>query len=397
MEEVVKTVLRSMSSVKRPQMLFMMTLFSVLMVFQGKATFRNLSRYCGMHEKRFSRWYRRPFDFLEFNCHLISHELPKQTNCIAVVDASFMQKSGKHTEGLGWFYHSQSNKAEKGLEISLVGVVDLKANTAYALDVKQTLDSKDETRVDIYANQVSELAPKLVSQGISYLAADAYYSKVKFVDTVCSSGLDLIGKLRCDADMQWLYEGSYSGRGRPKEYDGKVDIHNELSRFEYIGQLDDGVDVYSKVVRVKAFKRKVRVVLLRWLADGKAGSALLFSTDTELNAIKIVEYYKARFQIEFLFRDGKQYTGLMDCQARCKEAIHTHVNASMAALNLLKLEDRRQKQTTGETVISIASWRRKKFNQNLMGKLFERLGLDRACKKVAQIYDEFSDYGAIAA
>ena len=31
--------------------------FSVKM-FQGKATFRNLSRYSDMHEKRFSRWYR---------------------------------------------------------------------------------------------------------------------------------------------------------------------------------------------------------------------------------------------------------------------------------------------------------------------------------------------------
>jgi hypothetical protein len=308
-----------------------------------------------------------------------------------------MTKSGKHTEGLGWFYHSQSDKAEKGLEISLVCVIDLKANTAYALDVKQTLDNGDGTRVDIYAKQVSELAPDLNRQGIHYLAADAYYSKVKFVDTVCSAGLDLIGKLRCDADMQWLYEGPYSGSGRPREYDGKVDIHNELGRFDYCGCLDGGVDVYSKVVRVKAFKRKVRVVLLRWETDGKVGSALLFSTDTELNAMKIVEYYKARFQIEFLFRDSKQYTGLMDCQARCKEAIHTHVNASLTSLNLLKLEDRRQKQTVGETVISIASWRRKKFNQNLMEKLFEGLGLDRACKKVAQIYDELSDYGAIAA
>ena len=87
----------------------------------------------------------------------------------------------------------------------------------------------------------------------------------------------------------------------------------------------------------------------------------------------------------------------MDCQARCKEAIHTHINASLSALNLIKLEDRRNKGTDRPTVISIASWRRKKCNENLMDRLFERLDLDRSCEKIAQVYDEFRDYGAIAA
>ena len=57
MEQVVESVLRSMSSVQRPQAKFIASLFSVLMVFQGKANFRNMSRYSVMHEKRFSRWY----------------------------------------------------------------------------------------------------------------------------------------------------------------------------------------------------------------------------------------------------------------------------------------------------------------------------------------------------
>jgi hypothetical protein len=397
MEAVVKKVLRGMSSVKRPQMKFMVSLLAVLVLFQGKATFRNLSRYGAMHEKSFSRWYRRSFDFVEFNRDLLGHELAAETRYIAAIDASFMRKSGKKTQGLGWFYHSQSDRAQKGLEMSLVCLIDPKANTAYSLDARQTLDSEDATRVDSYAAQVSELAPTLKGLGVRYLAADAYYSKLKFVDAVCGANLELVSKLRCDADMQWLYEGEYSGLGRPREYDGKVNIHNQLDRFDHHGELDEGVGLYSKVVRIKAFKRKVKLVLLRWERAGKIGHALLFSTDLELDARQIVAYYKARFQIEFLFRDGKQYTGLMDCQARCKEAIHTPLNASLTALNLLKLEDRRDKQTGEPTVISIASWRRRKFNENLMDRLFDRLGLDRDCEKVARVYDEFSNYGAIAA
>ena len=44
-----------------------------------------------------------------------------------------------------------------------------------------------------------------------------------------------------------------------------------------------------------------------------------------------------------------------------------------------------------ETVISIASWKRKKFNQHLILRLFEGLGLSKECEKTARIYEEFSD------
>ena len=97
----------------------------------------------------------------------------------------------------------------------------------------------------------------------------------------------------------------------------------------------------TATVYSKCLKRQIRVVMLRIQRTNKTGIALFYSTDTELEAMNVVKYYKARFQIEFIFRDAKQYTGLMDCQSRRKEAIHTPINGSFAALNLLKLEDRR--------------------------------------------------------
>jgi len=42
------------------------------------------------------------------------------------------------------------------------------------------------------------------------------------------------------------------------------------------------------------------------------------------------------------FRDAKQFTGLNHCQARSQKALNFHFNASMTALNLMKLEDRLQ-------------------------------------------------------
>lgn len=405
MEGIVESILRSMSSVKKPQAIFMMTLFSVLVSFQGKATFRNLSRYCDYSEKAFSRWYRRDFEFLRFNKMLYESEFGLVGERVAAIDASFMGKSGKSTEGLGWFYHGGAQKTERGLEMSTICVVDLKSNTAYALDNQQTIDTaptgskqeKDETRVDHYAQQVIRVSDDLKSLGIEYLACDSYYSKIKFVDAVTQTGLHCVGKLRNDANLKWLYEGTYSGSGRPRKYDGKIKVRESLERFFFEGTLEDNVEVYSKVVYSVGLKREIRLVVLKWDRNDKIGTALLYATDTELSAMKVVAYYKARFQIEFLFRDAKQYTGLMDCQSCSKQAIHMQINASMTTLNLLKIEDRRSKNCTDKTVISIASWRRKKMNQNLIKKVFVKLDIDPNSRKVESIYKELSSYGTIAA
>jgi IS4 transposase len=176
-----------------------------------------------------------------------------------------------------------------------------------------------------------------------------------------------------------------------------VNFKKDLGRFEQLDDLDDGVQVYTQVVFSKQLRRTIKVVMLRSVQGDKDSRVLLYSTDSSLDAMRLIQYYKARFQIEFLFRDAKQHTGLTHCQSRRKEAIHTHLNASLVALNLLKLEDQQIKKATGATVISIASWKRKKFNQHLMERLFQELGLSLKSQKVAQVYDQMSDYGAIAA
>ena len=395
MEEIVEIIFQSMSNVKKHQRNFMHSLFAVLVIFQGKATFTNMSRYSLMNEKRFRRWSQRDFNFCEFNMKLVALTLPEKEERIAAIDASFISKSGRKTEGLGWYYNGSAGEAQRGLEISTICMTDLKSNTAYALDSRQTLDIEEGSRVDQYAQHVTDVAANLRELNIQYLAADAYYSKVKFVSKVLEADLHLIGKLRADADLQWLYEGEYKGSGRPKKFDGKIDFE-DLDRFDYSGMLDDKITVYTKKVYSRNLKREIRVVMLRWHKGGKVARALLFSSDVILDAMKLITYYKARFQIEFLFRDAKQYTGLTHCQSLRKEAVHMQVNASLTALNLLKMEDRKEKSTSGETVISIASWKRRKFNQHLMDRLFSELGLDASCKKVSHVYERYSHYGAIA-
>ena len=108
----------------------------------------------------------------------------------------------------------------------------------------------------------------------------------------------------------------------------------------------------------KTLKRRLRlVVLLNRKDPAKPRFIVLGSTDPELNGHKLVDLYAARFQIEFLFRDSKQFTGLLDCQARAASALDFHFNASLATLNLVRAEDLGMQQGQEPHVFSMASWK----------------------------------------
>jgi hypothetical protein len=58
------------------------------------------------------------------------------------------------------------------------------------------------------------------------------------------------------------------------------------------------------------------------------------STNIDLTALLIKQYYQVRFQQEFLIRDAKQFTGLQDCQARSTNKIEYHAKAALTAINV---------------------------------------------------------------
>ena len=211
------------------------------------------------------------------------------------------------------------------------------------------------------------------------------------------SEIHFIGKLRFDANLKWLYQGTYSGYGRPKKYEGKFDFDQEIQRFDDVGILRNREHLYSKIVYSPMLKCNIKLVMIRRLNQKGVARVLLYSTDTELNARKIVQYYKARFQIEFIFRDAKQQLGLSHCQSRKKTVIDNHINASLATLNILKIEHQLSKAAKTAKVISIQSCKQKKFNQHFTQILFDKLGADLSCQEVRRIYHEISEYALIAA
>jgi IS4 transposase len=145
-------------------------------------------------------------------------------------------------------------------------------------------------------------------------------------------------------------------------------------------------------------KRKLRVVVLINRKDpAKPRSIVLASTDLALDGHKLLELYGARFQIEFLFRDSKQFTGLTNCQARAEAALSFHFNASLATLNLVRAEDLNAQSGEEPRVFSMASWKQCQFNERLLDLFIEKLALDPNWVKNHPSYDELRIYGAIAA
>lgn len=171
--------------------------------------------------------------------------------------------------------------------------------------------------------------------------------------------------LTLSADLKFLYDDPYQGRGARRKYDGKVNLHDP-QRFQLVSQLEEGVSLYTAVVWSVSLKRKVPLAYLLQADTSRPTYVVLFSTDLEIDPVFLYRCYAARFQIEFVFRHARQFTGLADCQFRLPESIDIHVNASLMALNLAKAALQQSQPTTDPLSFSIASLKRLALNVHLL-------------------------------
>lgn len=401
---IVKTILAQMPALRQPQAKFLDTLFATILALRGHVNFRNLSRYGDYSERTIQRQFRTSFDWATFHRLTLQAVLGATDEWIAVQDASFVPKSGKHTPGLGSFFNGCAGRPERGLEISVLAWVNVTRGYALTRHVAQTPATTkaqgDESRLAWYAQQVLAQRPTWPA-AVNYLVVDGAYAKRSYLDAVVTPQQHVITKLRCDADCYFLHTAPRQPgqKGRPRKYDGKVNFQ-DLSRFTCVGTLPDEehVTVYTAVVWHKRLGRKLRlVVLVNRKAPQKPRYIVLATTAVELDADTVVRYYRARFQIEFLFRDAKQFTGLTDCQAREAAALDFHFNAALATLNLVRVSEVQTADTQALPVFSVASWKQQKFNERLVETLITKLDLEPTLIKNHPRYEEIRTYGAIAA
>lgn len=376
-----------------------MTLLTTIYVMCGKVNFTNLSRYSELSERTYRRHFDEPYAFMALNRETIALAISPTHFQVGAIDASFVEKSGKATYGLDYFHNGKAGRSERGLEISMIAVIDVDTGIGYTLSVQQTPvieKTSERTRVDAYLEHLCATVEALPG-AVRHLVGDGFYSKRKWVDGVMNSGLEAIGKLRHDANLRYLYHGSQKQKGARRKYDGKVFLA-ERSRWRAHGNVDPERDIYlySATVWAVSLKRKIQVVyLINCKHPERPCFALLFSTDLELEPVQIYRAYKARFQVEFIFRDAKQFTGLTDCQARDAQKLDFHFNASLTALNLAKYEQFLQRDSMQSFVFSMASYKRRKLNQHLLERFIHNLDLDETWIKSHHNYRSLCEYGVL--
>lgn len=395
-------IVNKMSGLNKSRKNFIISTLLLYLCLRGRYTFLGFSRYGEYCEQSYRNHYQQPFDWLELNWELVKDHLSSER--ILVFDPSYIPKSGKSTPHLDKYWSGCLGKAVKGLELGVFGVVDIEKNTAFHIQSIQTASPKvlselGLTLPDYYLDLI--LCQKRQFKKISkYLVVDGYFAKKDFIKGIKEqTDLILITKLRIDANLRYLYNGPYSGKGRPKEFAGKVDLKNiDKRRFKKLAENEEAV-IYRCVCNVVNLKCTGQIVYVQFKNKGKLTGkyAVYFCEDTSLDGLKVYQYYKARFQIEFLIRDGKQHTGLTHCQARSIEKLDFHFNASLTAVNLAKIIHDPRMKNLKDQPFSMANVKTLNFNELMLNRFFSTFQIDKELRENKEMINQVLNFGNIAA
>jgi putative transposase len=166
---------------------------------------------------------------------------------------------------------------------------------------------------------------------------DGHFGNYSSVWMVRQEKLHLISKLRSDAALKTAFVGEHSGPGAKPKYGAKIDVHNLDIQYWQEASFQDGLrtDIYQgQFCNTEfAFPLNVVIILKTNPVTKTQDHVVLFSTDLDLAYDKIIKYYSLRFQIEFNFRDAKQYWGLEDFMNVTETAVTNVVNLSFFMVN----------------------------------------------------------------
>lgn len=156
--------------------------------------------------------------------------------------------------------------------------------------------------------------------------------------------------------------------------------------------------IYTAIVHSVSMERNVRLVHLELPGDkGKNNYKLFFSTDTEMEAALILKYYQSRFQIEFLYRDAKQHTGLTECQARSENKLNFQFNLALSAINIAKVTHWLNLPKEQRKAFSMNDIKTMNHNALLIQCFFTKFGINPNLPKNQNHVKELIQYGTIAA
>jgi hypothetical protein len=418
-------IIEKISILSKAQRGFLVAAVQAILCCRWRINFRSLAEVSAYGEKTYRRQYGRTIDFVPLHRAVADSVLASSSGLRVIgFDPTFLPKAGKHTPGISKFWNGSAQRAESGLEATLTAVIDVGHRIAFPLAIQQTLHPKlrqtiqqntsaatDKTATDKtatnetpkeswliaeYLHHLRQVKP-LLHKSERHLVVDAYFAKKSFLDGIDTVDLFCITKLRKDANLKYFYHGQVraKGRGRQKVYDGKVEWNNlRADAFERT-VLEDGTVLLSAVLFHTGVKRRLTIVIVQQQHHKGMRQTILASTDLSLDALSIYRAYGARFQLEFVIRDAKGFTGLTDAQTRNLNALDTHLNMSMLALGLAKAEHYQRVGIESEKPFSMNAIKTRAFNEHFALRILSIYGLSAEMIKNHPEFQNISNYAIV--
>jgi hypothetical protein len=302
---------------------------------------------------------------------------------LLVGDESVVTKAGQETHGLDRFFSSIFGKPVKGLAFFTLSVVSIGERKSYPLQVEQVVRSdaekaesaqkkrrkasqkssktkgkpgrpkgrqnKDKRQFEWTPelSRVARMAAVLLKRmgslcDIRYFVLDGHFGNNNVMQMVRQRlGLHLISKLRHDSALYFLYDGPQKARGRKRIYGAQIDYQDIPTRYRVSSTIHNAVqtDIYQATMLHKSFADRLNVVILvkTNLRTQKRAHVVLFSSDLDLGYEQLVDFYRLRFQIEFNFRDAKQFWGFEDFMNVKQTPVNNAVGLAFFMVNLSAL------------------------------------------------------------
>jgi hypothetical protein len=352
-----------------------------MLVASGRITMLGLSRWTekGGGYRTIQRFYHsvlpwKAIHWLLFRINLLQSE----DEHIIAGDEVVVSKAGKETHGLDRFFSGIQQRVIPGLSFFTFSLVNVREEHSYPLQISQVVKSSEEKaescakaeakkakktakkrkpgRPKGSKNKVKQeivLNPELLRiqsalkslletigtiLSLRYVVLDGHFGNYPSALMVRETKLHLISKMRSDAALYPAFDGEYAGAGRPAKYGKKLDVHH-LDADKYLKATSTEKNVRTQIYQGQfynkefAFALNVVIILKTNLLTQAQAHVILFSTDLEQDYEKIIKFYSLRFQIEFNFRDAKQYWGLEDFMNIKATAVTNAANLSLFMVN----------------------------------------------------------------
>jgi putative transposase len=374
-------LLQTIASLLQPTTFRQMSqvVFGMLAV-SGRITMLGLSRWTekGGSYRTIQRFYHsvlpwKAIQWLFFRDHFLNVE----DEYIAAGDEVVISKAGKKTHGLDRFFSGIQQQVISGLSFFAFSLVNVREEHSYPLQTiqmvksvaekaankakadakkaRKTADkkkpgrpkgSKNKAKADVVLNPEllriqKALQTLLATIGtaicLKYVTLDGHFGNYPSACMVRKEQLHLISKLRSDAALYPAFAGDHPGPGPKPKYGTQIDVDKMDEK--YLKETSVKDDLRTAIYQGKlynkefAFALNVVIILKTNPETHTQAHAILFSTDLEQPYSKIIQFYSLRFQIEFNFRDAKQYWGLEDFMNVTETAVTNAANLSFFMVN----------------------------------------------------------------